>query len=140
MKGQKCMDVPLHRGVPRRGEGPYTDKEALAAWRQIEMSSEVKAWREAVDVAFADHAGMVSFPEPPATGECGNKACVQDGRLLKACGCQIARAFFETGVDLKKDRLRWHPDKFNWHAERDEMVAKADAVSKVVNRLYELEK
>ena len=61
--------------------------------------------------------------------------CKQDGRVLKACACQIARAFREAGVDLKRERRRFHPDRFG---RRPEMVGMAAEVFKVVNWLYEL--
>jgi len=97
----------------------------------------VKAWRTAVDVAFADYASMTVFPEPPAIGFCKKASCSQGERKLEACECQIEQAFRKAKVVLKTERLHWHPDRFSEHPE---MVAKAEAVFKVANRMYEMEK
>lgn len=97
----------------------------------------IKAWRDAVDAAFADYANMTAFPEPPALGVCRRAGCAQGERTLKACACQVERAFSLAKVDLKTERLRWHSDKFGRHIHRDQMMAKATEVFQVVNRMFE---
>ena len=97
----------------------------------------IKAWRTAVDAAFADYASMSVFTKPPALGFCEKASCSQGERKLEACECQIEQAFRKAKVVLKTERLRWHPDRFSKHPE---MVAKAEAVFKVANRMYEKEK
>ena len=97
----------------------------------------IKAWRTAVDAAFADYASMSVFPEPPAIGFCKKALCSQGERKLEACECQIEQAFRKAKVVLKTERLCWHPDRFSEHPE---MVAKAEAVFKVANRMYDMEK
>lgn len=117
-----------------KARGLKEEKTPKAAARDG-WSAAIRTWREAVDAAFEDLDNISAFPEPPAVGLRGNAACKQDGRALKACAYQIARAFREAGVDLKTERRRLHPDRFS---RRPEMVRMAAEVFKVVNHLYEL--
>jgi hypothetical protein len=90
--------------------------------------------------AFADCGAMTSFPEPPAF-PCLKLACVESKktRALQACPCNIKKAFQAPGVDLKKSRLQWHPDRFGRcpEAVRESFKLKAHEVFVVVKDLYE---
>lgn len=101
--------------------------------------SSIRAWRQAVKVAFADYANIKMFPEPPAIGHCEEASCRHGERKLKACACKVKRAFRKAKVNCKLERVRWHPDRFS-RCQNAEMVKQAEEVFKVVSRLYEAEK
>lgn len=90
-------------------------------------ASSIKAWRQAVEAAFADYANITVFSEPPAIGHCMDAWCKHGERKLKACACQIERAFREAKVNFKLERVRWHPDRFS-KCENAEMDGQSEEV------------
>ncbi|KAK5125815.1 hypothetical protein LTR85_012091 [Meristemomyces frigidus] len=100
------------------------------------------AWRGGLDAALSNHAKMQAFPAPPAL-PCTRPDCPdrsETDHLLQACDCVIHRAFQDAGKEaLKRERNRWHPDKFAIcpHAHREEYQRMANQMFKVINDLYE---
>ena len=78
----------------------------------IDLPDPWQKWRSEVDEAFADYSGMREFPCPPV-GLCSKMSCSADkSRVLPACRCNIKAAFTKL-EDLRKERSRWHPDRFS---------------------------
>ncbi|EME43801.1 hypothetical protein DOTSEDRAFT_23926 [Dothistroma septosporum NZE10] len=78
----------------------------------------VVAWREQCAAAFADYASLEAFPIPPANSFCTNQACQQDGHVLPLCKCQVRHTLSQvSNLNLKQERLSWHPDRFAVCAE-----------------------
>jgi hypothetical protein len=60
-----------------------------------------------------DYENLTVFPDPPSE-PCGKQACINDrkDRALAACVCNIRTTFSDRGINIKAERLRWHPDRF----------------------------
>lgn len=73
----------------------------------------VKEWRATTEMLLVDYSTMQTFPQPPVR-RCVNATCVNVARNLSACSHSVEAAFRELpGLDVKKERLRWHPDRFS---------------------------
>jgi hypothetical protein len=96
-----------------------------------EMNSVVAKWRAATEVFFA--SSDQPFPEPP-WASCGQLSCQLETRALAACAHHIRLAFqnIVPTIDVKRERLRWHPDKM-----KPEHQQKAREVFCVLQKLYE---
>ena len=100
----------------------------------------IATWRTQVEAAFADYPNMPTFPSPPSDF-CGRQRCEssKDERALGACSCAIERSF--SGVaDLKKERLRWHPDRFTTCQDPKTFQKMAKEVFAVVQVMYDRQK
>lgn len=99
-------------------------------------------WRIEVDKQLANYSAMTSFPSPPSIGGCVKDSCVAKAadRILVSCDCQIEAAFDNAEVNLKVERLGWHPDKFAGCTEekREEWGRMAGEVFRVVNGMFEV--
>jgi hypothetical protein len=107
-------------------------------------ASKLTEWKREADRLLVDRAAMTTFPDLPYA-KCDECAGNENGRALKACKCIIELALRNDPAypaSLKKERLRWHPDRFNLcpEARRQTFKAKAEEIFKVVNRLFETEK
>ncbi|KAK4628995.1 hypothetical protein CLAFUR4_08626 [Fulvia fulva] len=70
-------------------------------------------WRDQCAACFADYAGIEKFPTPPSNSLCYNQACDEQHRKLPLCSCQIRHTLAQVpGLNLKRERNAWHPDKF----------------------------
>ena len=130
-KGREQQKSPTKLTKPHKRKG-QTPKAAILEWRSL------------VEEQLADHAEMTSFPSPPSIGGCYSDGCVAKShdRISVSYDCQIEVAFDNADVNLKLERLRWHPDKFSACKEemRDEWVKGAGEVFRVVNGMYEASK
>jgi hypothetical protein len=109
---------------------PPTQKRPQPSQQKLRTTADdVKRWRDVAD-AFFKTPGL-PFPEPPAQ-PCGQIACQSQSRALKACGCNITKALRSVAMDLKKERLRWHPDKFATEHQK-----KAQEIFVVVQAMFE---
>lgn len=93
----------------------------------------IPEWLRSLDVIFSDYTTIVTFPEPPpfppplptfhatlpppptATTtkrcHCSSKT---PSRALNVCDCAIRAAFASLDLQaLKRERTRWHPDKWS---------------------------
>ncbi|EPE35723.1 hypothetical protein GLAREA_05060 [Glarea lozoyensis ATCC 20868] len=69
---------------------------------------------------FFDNTKKEDFPIPPRTGmSCPRKGCVR-GNDLNVCHHDIQRLF--KGQDLLRERLRWHPDRFQSGTHNQELA------------------
>lgn len=108
-------------------------------WKKPEKT--IEEWRKDVEYAFQDYSSIgddVPFPLPPAWGRCAKAACTTiggGGWGEPVCKCQVQYAFYQSGVKLKTERLRWHPDRFSVCSK--EVGAMAEEVFKIVNEMYE---
>lgn len=108
------------------------------------------AWRQQVDLAFADYSAMQVFPAPPPKAEgarhtlsCRNH---NKARPIEACECAVRLAFLgedraKAGptINLRSERLRWAPDNFVECPEgfRVEFMNKAQYVFDIVEAMYQ---
>lgn len=101
------------------------------------------AWQRACAAFFACKSGTVAFPSPRkwvrgGGGACDRRGCVR-GEVLGVCHHDV-RALLEGSGCLsvgwaKKERVRWHPDRF---VGREEAVAvRAGEMFRLVQRLVE---
>lgn len=75
----------------------------------------VDSWYKYVNHCFLDYSKLQQFPIPPALS-CGKPDCnaTISNRPFAACECNIRISFgMIPDLNLKRERLRWHPDKFN---------------------------
>ncbi|KAL2074217.1 hypothetical protein VTL71DRAFT_7995 [Oculimacula yallundae] len=97
-------------------------------WNTIELllaasstSPPYVAWSQVCDKFFSgtDKSGAVSFPNPgpfvPAISKCKEIRCTRE-ELLGVCRHEL-RSLFKGNVSfglawLRRERLRWHPDRF----------------------------
>lgn len=89
---------------------------ASAASPQRPGYYQLSAWLACTHSSFANYTAISRFPYvpgPPASS-CSRPACKSSvqGRRNKTCDCAIRAAFVSVGIDPKKERLRWHPDRF----------------------------
>lgn len=90
----------------------------------------------------ADISAMTMLPDPPVFFYCLRLSCIaaQPTRALRACDCNVEADFRSIyGLDLKTERLRWHPDRFAKCPEeyKEEFMRKGNEVLEVLNRMYE---
>ena len=95
-------------------------------------------WLGSIDLLLSDYASIHTFPEPPSV-LCVRQSCKsqQHSRALRVCDCAI-RAAFSKAKDLKKERTRWHPDKWSCCREDKKEVfeKKAAEMFMVVDAMY----
>jgi len=70
-----------------------------------------QAWNEACELFFAGKEGKTPFPQPPSSKGCRKSKCVR-GEILGVCHHEIQGLLLLDKPSLKKERLRFHPDKF----------------------------
>jgi type II secretory pathway component PulM len=116
-------------------------REALEAQRRAD--DEKKAYRQWLcqcEALLSCRETMTRFPDPPfwpCTFRC------QPNGGLKACPHSIKRLFQASGADLKgfleKERVKWHPDKFERcpGASREHLKAKAEELFKLIHTLLD---
>jgi hypothetical protein len=119
--------------VPPRMFPPGEKKARPKPRRQVNAVVEAIAqWREDTEAFF--NTPDQPFPDPPSF-KCERVSCVAQAksRSLKVCGHSIRMAFQNVypKIDVKKERLRWHPDKVPDHQ------GKAREVFCVLQELYE---
>jgi hypothetical protein len=79
--------------------------------------SEITQWLASREEALADKRSLTAttFPRPPSV-ECEHEACESaTSGALTACPCNLRNLFrlcFGSEAELKRERNRWHPDKF----------------------------
>ncbi|EME41597.1 hypothetical protein DOTSEDRAFT_36967 [Dothistroma septosporum NZE10] len=87
----------------------------------------IRSWRQCVDDCFADYSKIQEFPHPPV---------VKDKDREKNLN-----VIFSTlrGYDLKRERLRWHPDRFSacCKDKQEEWKEVAKSIFVVMNRATE---
>lgn len=90
-------------------------RAAQRARPAINLSAQptIPQWRQACNAVFACYKDARAFPAPPVSFICRNAACAGHGHLLDACSCNIRAAINSLpGLNLKKERVKWHPDRF----------------------------
>lgn len=89
------------------------DSATESAKPQTPSLSDLKRWRDYTEICFKDYSAIKRFPAPPGQS-CQKADCqaMKAHRYFEACDCNIKEAFVRLGIDPKKERLRWHPDKF----------------------------
>ena len=97
--------------------------------RQEQIASTLKAqlhfqtWSQACHNFFANSSQP--FPQTPTYG-CKENRCIK-GELVSACHHDMERTMIGSGCYskdwLKKERLKWHPDKFHGMGGIQEMAA-----------------
>lgn len=108
----------------------------------VKATETIQQWRQEVKGAFADYTTMQNFPQPPVKA-CNNISCQATRRSLQACSCNIRAAFMGTvDLDLKRERLAWHPDRFSACPEQFRVAFKhmAMEIFVVVDALYNEQK
>lgn len=114
---------------------PETPPRATqAARRVINLSAQptIPQWRQACDTVFASYKDTTNFPAPPVSFMCRNAACAGDGPLFDACSCNIRAAINSLpGLNLKKERVKWHPDRFAGVDEK-----KREVWQKMANEMF----
>ncbi|KAK4629437.1 hypothetical protein CLAFUW4_08232 [Fulvia fulva] len=102
------------------------------------FQAKIDQWRVDCEAAFADYANIKVFPAPPTDTKCFKQACRVEKRALTACRCQIRHAFSSVpGLDFKKERIAWHPDRFSPCPKgKEEFQAMAKEVFVVVDWMY----
>ncbi|MCJ1441895.1 MAG: hypothetical protein MMC23_002387 [Stictis urceolatum] len=135
---------PPTTGSSTRFHRTYSPPRTPAPSRKrVPRTDDVERWKARVDAAFADLPNLVEFPEPPFK-KCARVEC-QGQRSLRACRCCVERAFRDRKIfpeGVRRERLRWHPDRFAVCGEgvRAEMQGKAQEVFVVVNEIWEEER
>lgn len=90
------------------------------------------AWRALTEGCFKNYAAMDKFPLPPTI------SCNVHRR--DPCSCSI-KAAFETlpNLNLKKERFKWHPDKFSAckPENKDGFQKEAQKIFVVLEAMYE---
>jgi len=104
--------------------------------RQMSAKQRYELWNEACKVFFADNDAPVSrFPVPKDVGICEKRKCIK-GEKLGFCHHQLLALVMGSGEVnmpwLKKERLRWHPDKF---PGREEVRERAQEMFQMLQRL-----
>jgi hypothetical protein len=125
----------------RRQEELGRHKEALEAQRRADDEKKVyRQWLCQCEELLSCRETMTRFPDPPfwpCTFGC------QPNGVLKACPHSIKRLFQASGADLRgfleKERLKWHPDKFERCpvASREHLKAKAEELFKLIHTLLD---
>ncbi|EME43802.1 hypothetical protein DOTSEDRAFT_23927 [Dothistroma septosporum NZE10] len=133
---------PIRRS-PFSSADPYVRQGAAAATstqrQQILLFKDaVTQWREQCVKRFAGYSAIELFPAPPTKRPCAKQSCCSETRALHTCKCQIQLAFSSVpGLDLKKERIEWHPDKFSGCGDkRKEFQAKAKEIFIIVSSMY----
>ncbi|KJY01677.1 hypothetical protein TI39_contig283g00011 [Zymoseptoria brevis] len=108
--------------------------DTRAAPREPKAFAEAVAlWRVATEKYF--NSPDQPFPEPPSQ-KCRKIGCGARDRVLAACPCNIQAAFEILGVNVRKERYSWHPDKFVKAGNLDSK-AKANEIFVVIQSMHE---
>jgi hypothetical protein len=103
------------------------------------ITQKIEAWHKACVAAFLNKPSMREFPQPPAE-PCKNVTCAAESkdRVLVACKCNIRKALEHRRAVLKKDRVKFPPDRFSTCPEdvREEIQKAAKEVFVVVDGMY----
>lgn len=105
--------------------------------RHDSFEQRLEQWRQDVEEYFiSEYEENKVFPAPPSK-PCGEVSCEAKERALQACECNIKTAF-ETiqDLELKTERLRWHPDKFTKASCGENAEEKAKEVFVVLDAMY----
>ncbi|KAK4956764.1 hypothetical protein LTR10_006292 [Elasticomyces elasticus] len=122
--------------------------------------SPLQIWRREVEQAFTSYTHMASFPSPPPLREgathtvscadrpqhrlthvCSNRCKghptvdareLRRQRPIEACECAVRAAFQGCDVNLRVERLRWSPERFNVRFQR-----RAKYVFGIVEEMYQ---
>ncbi|KAK4631287.1 hypothetical protein CLAFUW4_02616 [Fulvia fulva] len=99
---------------------------------------EIEHWREQCVDCCTNYPALRAFPVPPIRRPCMKQACRKETRALAVCKCQIQHAFHRVpDLNLKKERIAWHPDKFAACLQRkDEFQGMAKEIFVVVDEMY----
>ncbi|KAG9235363.1 hypothetical protein BJ875DRAFT_483312 [Amylocarpus encephaloides] len=96
--------------------------------QSLSDSPAIQAWHQSCEKFFSVNSTLPAnntFPKPPTLKTtCRKKICVRSERL-SACCCTLRVLFKSKGmssVDWKKERLRWHPDRFSKLGTDEEVV------------------
>jgi hypothetical protein len=92
-----------------------------------------QAWTKACNLFFADKEGKTPFPQPPSSKGCRKSKCV-GGEILGVCNHEIGGLLLLDKAHLRKERLRWHPDKFSGAGQNQ---AKAQEMFQLIQRLID---
>ncbi|KJY01674.1 hypothetical protein TI39_contig283g00012 [Zymoseptoria brevis] len=99
-----------------RGAGSSTSRAPPRSHASSALPSRaaVDAWWTSVDTALKDYTIIRKFPGPPG-GLCGRLGCQAKAsqRALTACEHMVKNALIVANPDLRKMRLRFHPDRFS---------------------------
>ncbi|KAH9223885.1 hypothetical protein DL95DRAFT_452869 [Leptodontidium sp. 2 PMI_412] len=138
---------PKQNGTQRKVKTQETDIwgtiESLLAASSI--SPPYANWSRVCDKFFSDKTGMTSFPNPapflPRGAKCKEKRCVR-GELLGVCHHELQTLFKGNGTFglawLKRERLRWHPDRFAGRIGRGEDKREAREFAGEMFRLVQI--
>jgi hypothetical protein len=116
------------------------ERQKEAQRRTDDDQKAYREWHCQCEVLLSCRETMTRFPDPPfwpCTFGC------QPNGVLKPCAHSIKRLFEASGADLKtlleKERLKWHPDKFERcpAASREHLKAKAGELFKLIQTLLE---
>lgn len=96
------------RSVPPRPQNDAPQPTRLPSQQTVD------SWWKYTNDCFKDYTKITQFPMPPALS-CGKLDCdaASATRPLAACECNIRASFgMVRNLNVKRERLRWHPDKF----------------------------
>jgi hypothetical protein len=120
-----------------KGESQQADDPVRYQYRPASKEKYEK-WSASCREFFSDPlASAAKFPRPRGMDGCKEKGCVK-GEGLAVCHYQLSRLL--RGCDayeltwLKRERLRWHPDKF---PGREEVKALAQEMFQMLQRLID---
>lgn len=95
----------------------------------------VPEWRACTDACFANYSTMECFPYPPRS------ACTkQCAKQWKECNCYILAAVQAIpNLNLRKERVRWHPDRFEQCRDdkKEEFKSAAEKIFVVLSDMIE---
>ncbi|SMY21424.1 unnamed protein product [Zymoseptoria tritici ST99CH_1A5] len=123
-----------------RGAGSSTSRAPPRSHASSALPSRatVDAWWTSVDAALKDYTTIRKFPGPPG-GLCGRLGCQANAsqRALTACEHMVKNALIVAHPDLRKMRLRFHPDRFSACPEdkREEFKKMASEIFVVIEEL-----
>lgn len=99
---------------PRNSAPPRHQPQAEQSTR-LPSQQTVDHWMNYAHHCFQNYSAIDRFPIPPPL-TCGNPDCeaTSSQRPFLACEHTIRASFGIAGItNLKRERLRWHPDKFS---------------------------
>lgn len=107
---------PQPKPAPKPAPTPlpkYTPSPKPATPTPPKPEQTIAQWRTMTETLFANYSTMQTFPQPPVR-RCLNTSCTNVTRSLRACIHSIEDAFWRIpNLNIKKERLRWHPDRFS---------------------------
>lgn len=106
-RGGTPQDHPRH-------SDPARDQPDAPQPTRLPSQQTIDSWWKYVNHCFEDYSKITQFPIPPALS-CGRPDCdaTSSSRPIAACECNIRASFgMVPSLNIKRERLRWHPDKF----------------------------